>query len=223
MARRGELLREHILWIAKDVILEAGFERASMDEVARRAGTTKRSIYAHFGNKETLFLAVIELVRRTFLDRLKLPADYSADPAEALTMYCGRYLEILLHRNSILLCRVSMAESGRFQEQATQCFALLFTQVHEAIGSYLAEVFPLPPEEAARTAQGLLGQVLHPRFERALFGLDPLAPSYGADAPSPDFEIALVRSAVDDVVKGLSSTNVQLPREAGAKRSGSLG
>ena len=31
MARRGSELREHILWCAKDVFLEQGFERASMD------------------------------------------------------------------------------------------------------------------------------------------------------------------------------------------------
>src|SRR5450755_3901656 len=44
MARRGDKLREHILWIAKEVFLEMGFERASMDLVARRAETSKRSL-----------------------------------------------------------------------------------------------------------------------------------------------------------------------------------
>jgi len=61
MARRGDKLREHILWIAKDVFLEMGFERASMDVVAARAETSKRSLYAHFESKEKLFLAVIDL------------------------------------------------------------------------------------------------------------------------------------------------------------------
>ncbi|MET0427351.1 MAG: helix-turn-helix domain-containing protein, partial [Microvirga sp.] len=60
MARRGVQLREHILWTAKDVFLELGFERTSMDEVAGRAATSKRTLYAHFESKEKLFLAVIE-------------------------------------------------------------------------------------------------------------------------------------------------------------------
>jgi AcrR family transcriptional regulator len=93
MARRGDKLREHILWVAKDVFLEMGFERASMDVVASRAETSKRSLYAHFESKEKLFLAVIELVRGLFLSRLRMPADYSEKPAEALTLFCGRYLE----------------------------------------------------------------------------------------------------------------------------------
>jgi len=61
MARRGDKLREHILWTAKDVFLEMGFERASMDVVASRAETSKRSLYAHFESKEKLFLAARNL------------------------------------------------------------------------------------------------------------------------------------------------------------------
>src|SRR3984957_16571278 len=118
MARRGSVLREHILWVAKDVFLEMGFERASMDVVAARAETSKRSLYAHFENKEKLFLAVIELVRGLFLTSLKMPGDYSDKPAEALVMFCSRYLEIMLYERSIQMCRVTMAESSRFPEGA---------------------------------------------------------------------------------------------------------
>ena len=71
MARRGDKLREHILWTAKDVFLEMGFERASMDVVASRAETSKRSLYAHFNSKEKLYLAVIDLVRGLFLSKLR--------------------------------------------------------------------------------------------------------------------------------------------------------
>jgi AcrR family transcriptional regulator len=61
--RRGDKLREHILWTAKDVFLELGFERASMDVVAARAATSKRSLYAHFESKDKLFLAVVDIAR----------------------------------------------------------------------------------------------------------------------------------------------------------------
>ena len=39
MARRGDSLTEHILWTAKDVFLEMGFERASMDLKRNVCGT----------------------------------------------------------------------------------------------------------------------------------------------------------------------------------------
>lgn len=71
-----------------------------MDVIATRAETSKHTVYAHFENKEKLYLAVIGLVRGLFLSKLKLPDDYSS-PAEALVMFCGRYLEILLFARSI--------------------------------------------------------------------------------------------------------------------------
>jgi AcrR family transcriptional regulator len=204
MARRGDELREHILWAAKDVFLELGFERASMDVVASRAATSKRSLYAHFESKEKLFLAVIELVRGLFLSRLKLPSDYSEKPGEALVMFCGRYLEILLYEGSIRMCRVSMAESERFPEGAREYFDVLFTQVHTRLSAYLKATFGLSAKASAEAAQRLLGQVLHPRFPRALFGMDELAESFDDDALAPDFDLKSIRKAVADLMRLLA-------------------
>src|ERR1700684_2887123 len=136
MARRGDKLREHILWAAKDVFLEMGLKRASMDVDASRAETSKRSLYAHFESKEKLFLAVIELVRGLFLSRLKLPSDYSEKPGEALVMFCGRYLEILLYEGSIRMCRVVLAEATSFPEGGAKYFDVVFTDVHTLVSDY---------------------------------------------------------------------------------------
>jgi AcrR family transcriptional regulator len=43
---------------ANAVIAEKGFQRASLDEIAARAGLTKGAIYSNFGSKEDLFQAV---------------------------------------------------------------------------------------------------------------------------------------------------------------------
>jgi AcrR family transcriptional regulator len=203
MARRGDKLSEHILWIAKDVFLEMGFERASMDVVASRAETSKRSLYAHFESKEKLFLAVIELVRGLFLSRLRTPGDYSEKPAEALVMFCGRYLEILLYKGSIQMIRVSMAETERFPEQAAQYFDVLFTQVHSRLSAYLKTTFGLSARASAEAAHRLLGQVLYPRFPRALFGMDQLAENFDREALAPDFDLKPIRKAIADLIESL--------------------
>ena len=205
MARRGEQLREHILWTAKDTFLEVGFERASMDAVASRAATSKRSVYAHFDSKEKLFLAVIELVRGLVLNRLKLPGDYAEEPGEALVLFCGRYLEILTYEGSIQMCRLSMAETDRFPEQAAQYFDVLFTQVHARLSSYLETAFRSSAQVSSDRAHRLLGQVLYPPFTRALFGLDTLAPDL-TDTLAEDFDLKPIRAAVADVIQSLSRT-----------------
>jgi AcrR family transcriptional regulator len=199
--RRGDKLREHILWIAKDVFLEMGFERASMDVVAARAETSKRSLYAHFENKEKLFLAVIELVRGLFLTSLKMPGDYSEKPEEALVMFCSRYLEIVLYEKSVQMCRVTMAETSRFPEGAAQYFDLLFTQVHTRLHSYLKATFGLSARASAEAVHRLLGQVLYPYFPRALFGIDKLADSLDRQTPASDAAQKQVRKVVKEWIE----------------------
>ena len=205
MARRGDQLREHILWTAKDVFLEMGFERASMDLVANRAKTSKRSLYAHFESKEKLFLAVIELVRGLFLTRLKQPGDYSDQPAEALVLFCGQYLQTMLYGPSVRMCRISMAESERFPEQSALYFDVLFTQVQARLSAYLKRTFRVSVKVSGEAAHKLIGQVLFPRFPRALFGMDPLAKSFDDEVPTPGFDLKPIRRAVAELIEGWES------------------
>jgi TetR/AcrR family transcriptional regulator len=43
-----------------DIFSEKGFEKATMDEIAARAGVAKGTIYYHFKSKEELFLFLVE-------------------------------------------------------------------------------------------------------------------------------------------------------------------
>lgn len=194
MARRGTELRDHILWTAKDVFLETGFERASMDGVAARAETSKRSLYAHFESKERLFLAVIGLVRGLFLARLGEPG--GPDPAEALVLFCARYLEGMLYEPTVRMVRISMAEAERFPEQAAQYHDVLFAQAQARLGAYLAAAFAMEPGTAEAAGAGLLGRVLHPLWTQALFGLTPLVVEFGREAPSGVIDLDPIRVLV---------------------------
>ena len=50
---------ETILAAAKRAFLASGFGTVSMDTIAREAGVSKATVYAHFVGKEDLFGAVI--------------------------------------------------------------------------------------------------------------------------------------------------------------------
>ncbi|MFE7639546.1 TetR/AcrR family transcriptional regulator [Kitasatospora sp. NPDC001119] len=50
--------REAITRAATVVFGREGYVRASMDAIAAEAGVSKRTVYNHFGDKETLFLSV---------------------------------------------------------------------------------------------------------------------------------------------------------------------
>jgi AcrR family transcriptional regulator len=56
---RPTLSDEQLLDIALDLFLENGFERTSIDAICAAAGMAKRTVYARYGDKETLFKAAL--------------------------------------------------------------------------------------------------------------------------------------------------------------------
>src|SRR3954462_14623649 len=71
--------------LGEELFAERGFAKASMDELARRAGVTKPVIYELFGSKEGLFRACLEGLA------LRLPAAPApGGPAGAAGRRAGR-------------------------------------------------------------------------------------------------------------------------------------
>src|SRR4051794_37211947 len=173
MARRGEALREHILDTAKLAFLEDGFERTSMDAIAARAETSKRSLYAHFPTKDALFLAVVERVRDLFGARMRTPAEYADRPAEAVVRYCGRFVQLLRWSSVARMLRLGIAEADRLPELAAGLYDVLFGTTAGALAAHLVTAWGLATDEAEVAANELIGLVVHPVLPRLLFGIDP--------------------------------------------------
>ncbi|GMV00731.1 MAG: TetR/AcrR family transcriptional regulator [Burkholderiaceae bacterium] len=60
VSRDPEATRETILSAATDEFAQHGLAGARVDRIAERAGVNKRMLYYYFGQKEELFLAVLE-------------------------------------------------------------------------------------------------------------------------------------------------------------------
>jgi AcrR family transcriptional regulator len=62
--------RARLLSAAAEVFAKAGYERASVDDIAQAAGLTKGAVYWNFASKEELFLALLQerqsLIMREF-------------------------------------------------------------------------------------------------------------------------------------------------------------
>lgn len=72
---KTEMTRAALFSAAQQVIVENGYEGAQIETIARKAGRTKGSIYAHFESKEALFHAMMESIvaeRRRMVGSLTL-------------------------------------------------------------------------------------------------------------------------------------------------------
>src|SRR5436305_6455478 len=80
---------EKMLDAACAVFAAEGFDRANMETIAARAGTTKPTLYAHFGSKEELFTAT---VRREYeLRKERLFAAYETGDDEPFHRRLSRW------------------------------------------------------------------------------------------------------------------------------------
>ncbi|MDD2420990.1 MAG: TetR/AcrR family transcriptional regulator [Heliobacteriaceae bacterium] len=69
---------------AIDVFAEKGFDRATMDEVAERAGVAKGTLYYYFKGKEDLISFLMEEGIQQLISRIKARSGKAQDPLDQL-------------------------------------------------------------------------------------------------------------------------------------------
>ena len=88
MKRTKAQTRQKILDAAYSLLWRQGFLRVSMDEIAARAGLTKRSLYQHFRSKDDLLAVTLAHSSEFAMARLRaFPA--AAKPDEIIDRFFG--------------------------------------------------------------------------------------------------------------------------------------
>jgi AcrR family transcriptional regulator len=111
---RTEAKREAILTAASDVFREAGFEGASMTEIARRLGGSKGTLYGYFSSKEELFVAVVQGEADKQFEPVFTALNKEIDDLPKTLQLLGeKVMAYLCSASSIQARRAILAEAGR--------------------------------------------------------------------------------------------------------------
>jgi AcrR family transcriptional regulator len=195
-------LPARILRAAFQTFGERGFDKASMDEVAERASTTKRTVYAHFTNKETLFRAAIAQATEWFLAELPV-LDPMADPEAELVRFANRFSDLSIWQNPVRLQRVAIAEAERMPDLAQGLHRDVIQGAEDRIARFLKETNLIAGDaDAADMARMLLNMATAPqRFATLMEARKPALqhPSVSGFNSSD----AWVRLAVQFFLRGL--------------------
>lgn len=112
-----------ILDAAGELFLAHGFAAVSMDAVARQAGVSKATLYAHFPGKDALFGAMVaERCDRMAAEASAL-AGHGDAPEAVLRRLCRTVLAFLVAPPTLAIHRIVQAEAGRVPELAEAFYA----------------------------------------------------------------------------------------------------
>jgi AcrR family transcriptional regulator len=158
---RPTLSDEQLLDIALDLFLEYGFERTSIDAITAAAGMAKRTVYARYGDKETLFKAALaRAIEDWMVPVAQLRAAEAGDLEKTLLTIAQMLLANILSPAGLRLLRLSNAVSVSMPEIAASNTRM----GTEPTLAYLADLFRrrlLPADAPAPEADEAALAFLH--------------------------------------------------------------
>ncbi len=195
---RNEQKRVDIIEGARLTFLEKGFEQASMDDIAKRAGVSKRTVYANFGSKEELFSGLMDQVCKSKRDEVQLAINPELDIEDALIDLGERFLSMIFEQEGVILFRMLIGNATAFPDIGEQFFNQGPKEVSEEVAAYLqdsADRGLIEIEDAQISAEALLASMFGAQQIRMLI----------TNTPPPDAarRSAMVKTAVSQFLKGV--------------------
>jgi len=119
--RRKEARPQELLAAALDLFVERGFAATRLEDVAKRAGVSKGTLYLYFTNKEELFKAVVrDSIVPVIGDAEDIIASFDGHSADLLRSVINNWWQRLGATKASGLAKLIMAEAGNFPDLA--CF-----------------------------------------------------------------------------------------------------
>jgi AcrR family transcriptional regulator len=164
--------RETILGAALEEFTARGYEGARLDDVARRAGVAKGTIYLYFADKETLFQDLVRSLVHPVLGMLEKMRDVDIPARMLVEGLLNTFVREIYGTRRKDIIRLILNEGARFP-------AIAEFYYHEVIARVLAIVRPimaraaergeLPNDSLARFPQLIIAPMLVAIMWQALF------------------------------------------------------
>lgn len=159
--RRFDQKAEQILTGATQVFLQRGYERASMDKVAKASGVSKQTLYSHFADKEALFVALVDKMSRRRLEDAFGSAPLKGDPKQVLSELARTTLtQLSADEDYHDFVRLMIGESKRFPGLVEKFMMTVTRPSLVRLSEFLADSPELGIKDPEATAHVLLGSVV---------------------------------------------------------------
>src|SRR5216683_2449857 len=119
MNARRQAVRDQILRTAADLFRERGYRASTLDDIARRLGMSKASLYGYFRAKEEMLAAISRETVEGFTRELSLVLRSSLSPEDKLRRVVRQHVRFVIANRSFLTVFFSEEASlpARFARQ----------------------------------------------------------------------------------------------------------
>ena len=158
---RARMYRDLVFESAECVFGQKGFEHATMQDIAREAGISLKTLYAAFPGKQELYEDIQRVRGRAFMDRVAAAIDGDAEPLDRLHQAVTAYVSFLFeHRDWLRIhlrsrvswgMRPSEQYAADYWEEGLTAFADILRE-----GSESALFYPGDPMRSSALVQAIL-------------------------------------------------------------------
>jgi AcrR family transcriptional regulator len=113
-AERAADRRQAIVEAALDTFIEQGFAATRLDDVAKRAGVAKGTIYLHFKDKQALFEELVRSAIVPLASRLTAPPPPTGSIRAVLENFADNFVREVTTTRRGAIVRLVIAEGPRF-------------------------------------------------------------------------------------------------------------
>ena len=113
-AERAVERRAAIIEAALDEFTARGFAATRLDDIAKRAGVAKGTIYLHFKDKESMFEELIRTAIVPLIGRMHAPPPTGGSVRDAVESFAKLFIEEIASTRRADIVRVIVSEGPRF-------------------------------------------------------------------------------------------------------------
>ena len=136
--RRKDARPEEIISAALEVFADRGFAATKLEDVARRAGVTKGTIYLYFENKEALFKAVVrETIVPVIAQGEALAQSFTGSARDLLERLVREYWRLVGETRLAGIPKLMMAEAATFPELTRFYYDEVVTRGHRLMAGVI--------------------------------------------------------------------------------------
>ena len=174
---QAEARHEELLDTALDLFLEHGFELTTIEMIATRINMTKRTVYARYADKASLFRGAVQrAVERQIVPRSVLEGFDKGDLTETLASIARLRIGQVMTPNGLRLQRIINTESYRFPE----IFTANFEQSARPVIDFVADLLDrasaagkIAPTDSGLAASAFMSMVISGQVRAIVSGRLP--------------------------------------------------